>query len=372
LTAIPLLLEKEPSTYSLLSPIVPQQQTMPATCKVDPTSQPKERWLPVSSPQLPAVFPESPRYADVDLPPSQLPPSRDSSLPSSFPAPNSTIWSRLIAGDNAVQDPDLPGNQAPACDPDTAQSTWKNDQVVWNSYDDTSLLATDSPPSSLPPVIQQRFEWKWVIMDSEEESTLPLDEAATSSSQLTVHFKANRRQIVVDSEQDSLLSGWEPYSSSPPIVRQQPVNLTRSFVLTQAEEGTDSDEMDETLSINSFLDDENQKMDSNMTDKDKSTVSCLTDEEEESDYDRADEDEYLSYGYDSIEKQDDFLQNSPISDNSAAMEAIMKDPKQQRESSQLTAGLRDIQQEREWDSRSERQRIDYDQRWNGRNVIVLI
>ena len=179
-------------------------------------------------------------------------------------------------------------------------------------------------------------------MDSEKESTLPLNEAATSSSQLTIHFKANRRQIVVDSEQDSLLSGWKSYSSSPPIVRQQPVNLIRSFVLIQAEEGIDSDKMNETLSINSFLDNENQKIDSNITDKDKSTISCLTDKKEESDYNRADKDEYLSYSYNSIEKQDDFLQNLPISDNSAAIKAIMKDSKQQRESSQLTAGLRDI------------------------------
>ena len=121
----------------------------------------------------------------------------------------------------------------------------------------------------------------------------------------------------------------------------------------QAEENTDSNKIDETLSINFFLDNENQKMNNNITDKDKSTVSCLTDEEEESDYNRADENKYLSYSYNSIEKQNDFLQNLPISDNSAAIEAIMKDSKQQRESSQLTAGLRDIQQEREWNSRSE-------------------
>ena len=83
--------------------------------------------------------------------------------------------------------------------------------------------------------------------------------------------------------------------------------MTRSFVLIQTEEDIDSNKIDKTLLINFFFDNKNQKINSNMTDKDKSTVSCLTDKKEKSDYNRADKDKYLSYSYNSIEKQNNFF-----------------------------------------------------------------
>jgi len=96
------------------------------------------------------------------------------------------------------------------------------------------------------------------------------------------------------------------------------------------------------LSINFFFDNKNQKIDSNITNKNKLIISCLTDKKEKSDYDKADKNKYLNYSYNSIKKQNDFFQNSPISDNSTAIKTIIKDFKQQRKSSQLTIGLRDI------------------------------